>query len=79
MKLLREIADEQKFKVEYLDIEKQSTTAGESEGDVAEFASIVSIGIEPIAIFLGTGGSKTQSRKSAAGKAVEFLKIAVMK
>lgn len=68
-KLLRDVAEEQKFKVEYLDIEDAD------EDD--QFSCVVSIGIEPVAIFLGRGGSKTQARKSAAVKAIEFLRIAI--
>jgi len=67
--LLREIANEQNFKTEYLDVEKP-----ESE---EVFKCIVSIGIEPVAIFMGQGESKTQARKTAAKSALEFLKIAI--
>lgn len=58
-----------------MDIDK-SARGGESS---EETTSILSIGIEPIAIFFSTGSSKTQARKGAANQAIEFLKIVTRK
>jgi dsRNA-specific ribonuclease len=67
--LLKDVAEEQKFKVEYFDVQKSDTDEC--------FSCITSIGIEPVAIFHGRGGSKTQARKNAAERALEFLEIAI--
>lgn len=73
LKLFREIADEQKFKVEYFDEEK--LMAAEDK-----FFCIISVGLEPVAfLFHGYGGSKNQARKSAAAKAVDFLRAVTLK
>jgi len=68
-KMLRELAEEQKFKIEYLDPTLISSSSGSSQ----EYHSIVALSFDTMILFMGKGTSKSQSKKCASECALQCL------
>ena len=66
--VLREVAEEQNFKVEYLDISPQH--------EENKYRSLVSLGLESRVIFMGSGVGVVQAQNSAAYNALAYLRLA---
>lgn len=71
MKLLKEIAEEQNFKLEFSEL----LDPGNKDAKICLIG--VSTGNQPITVLMGTADSKNQARKSVAVNFIEMLRLIV--
>lgn len=69
MKVLKEIAEEQKFKLEFKEL------VDDRNADKKSYLIAVSLGSQPLTVLFGSAESKTQARKNAAENFIEMLRL----
>lgn len=68
IKTLKEIAEEQRFKLEFTELEQCGN-------DLKTYLIAVSSGNQPITVLMGSAESKTQAKKAAADNFLEMLRL----
>jgi len=68
-KLLKEISEEQKFKLEFTEL------VDNRNADMKKYLIAISTGNQPLTVLMGSAGSKTQAKKNAAENFIEMLSL----